>query len=496
MRENSDLFQLTHSLSKSEKRYFKLHASLQSGEKKYLLLFNAIEKQKEENDDELKQLFSSEKFINQLHVAKNYLYKLIIKSLNAFYAEASSEAEINQAILNIQVLYNKSLYRQANSVLVKAKKIAYEYENYQAILQLLKLEKALVVRSEDTANNIFNEEQNVLKKLDTISKLWDLHSKSHLFSSNKGNIRNKVDLKKFKKIISNPILKQKESLGSYQADFFFNTIHGYYYDTTGDLKNSYLYRKKLLELMEAHPRHIKDKPRAYIGVVALLLVGQGRLGKIKDFFNTLQKLKNLPDNNQVFQSESIRAYIFMCADIQELSIYAQLKQYQKAIDIVPEIEKKLEQFSKHIPQAVKTDFYFNIASVYFGTKEYKKSLAWVNMIINDQKTEARIDLQSFARILNLMIHYELGNNDTVEYAIKSAYRFLLRKENLHQLESAVLKFIKKTPSLTNKESLLAAYLHLQKDIKSISKDPLEQNALDSFNILDWVESKIEDLDSK
>ena len=46
MKPSTELHDLIRSLTKSEKRFFKLHSSLQSGDKNYLRIFDAMDKQK------------------------------------------------------------------------------------------------------------------------------------------------------------------------------------------------------------------------------------------------------------------------------------------------------------------------------------------------------------------------------------------------------------------------------------------------------------------
>ena len=66
MKTNSDpLHQLIHSLSKGEKRSFKIYASrhVLGDENNYVKLFDAIEKQKEYDEEALLKKFKNEKFI-------------------------------------------------------------------------------------------------------------------------------------------------------------------------------------------------------------------------------------------------------------------------------------------------------------------------------------------------------------------------------------------------------------------------------------------------
>lgn len=66
MKPSTELHDLIKSLTKSEKRFFKLHSALQSGPKNYLKLFEAIDKQPVYDEEEVKALFKKETFIKHL----------------------------------------------------------------------------------------------------------------------------------------------------------------------------------------------------------------------------------------------------------------------------------------------------------------------------------------------------------------------------------------------------------------------------------------------
>ena len=79
-----------------------------------------------------------------------------------------------------------------------------------------------------------------------------------------------------------------------------------------------------------------------------------------------------------------------------------------------------------------------------------------------------------------------------EYTVKSTCHFLYKRRELYQYETAILNFIKNkiSKNLNNKE-LIQAFIDLKGELEEIVKDPLEQNALESFNFIYWLQSKIE-----
>ena len=114
MKPSNELFDLIKSLSKSEKRFFKLQSSLQSGDKNYVRLFDCIDRMEEYDEEQIKKLFKGEKFIKHLPSEKNHLYKLILKSLRSYYSDTSVSSMLKQEIKNIEILYNKALFDECN----------------------------------------------------------------------------------------------------------------------------------------------------------------------------------------------------------------------------------------------------------------------------------------------------------------------------------------------------------------------------------------------
>jgi len=74
MKPSTELFDLVKSLTKSEKRFFKLSSSLQSGEKNYLKIFYVIDRQKSYDEEAIKEQFKKETFIKHFPSEKNHLY--------------------------------------------------------------------------------------------------------------------------------------------------------------------------------------------------------------------------------------------------------------------------------------------------------------------------------------------------------------------------------------------------------------------------------------
>jgi hypothetical protein len=103
--------------------------------------------------------------------------------------------------------------------------------------------------------------------------------------------------------------------------------------------------------------------------------------------------------------------------------------------------------------------------------------------------DLRIDLQSYARLLHLMAHYELGNYEIMESLIKSVYRFMAKMKNLTVVEEEMFRFLRSSFKISPRKLKpeLEKFLHT---IKHLEKNRFETRAYAYLDVISWLESKV------
>jgi len=490
---SDDLFILIHLLTKSEKRYFKIFASKHIiGEKNnYMKLFEQIDKQKVHDEEEIKQIFRKELFIKRLADVKNYLYNLILKSLEGYHGSDNIDIELKSHLNQVQILYEKTLYTQCSKVLAKAKKIAYKYEKHLQILEILQWELQIqkVELNIKKLNKILAEEKKMLLVYKNSSEYNGLNLQIHSLLQREGMARSQDHLKKIEKIIDHPLLSNEAQALSMRAkDYYYNIYGGYFYFKE-DAINQYKCEKKHVALIESEPEQIQEYLLKYIAALNNLIIAYIDIKKYDEAGQTIKKLRAIPQTYSV--SEGIQLKIFSFSYNLELDLYLKTKHFEKGIALVVEIEKGFKQFSGKIPKSTQIVFYHQIARLYFGVGNYSEALEWLNKLLNDREVDIRPDIHCFARIFNLIIHYELGNDDLVDYRSKSTHYFLDKKQRLYKVETAFLNFFQKTlPKIIGQKELVVGFKDFKKELEEIVKDPFERRALEYFDFISWVDSKI------
>jgi len=497
MKPSTELFQLVKSLSKSEKRYFKLSSSLQSGEKNYMKLFDAVESQAEYNEAELKKNFANETFIKHLPSEKNHLYSLILKSLRGFYSDKSAAAILQEQIRNIELLFNKALYKECSKIIRKAKKTAYDYEKYYFLLDLIDWEKTLVEEEylsgkfDKDLNKLVEEESECLEKLRNLAEYQILYSKINYAFRTGGYARSEEDQKTVDEIANYHLIIGKNTALSTKAATACYYIKGLCATTERNLDESYINFKKVVKIMEENPMIMKELPKRYVKALNNVMFAYMDYHRWDECFNMIEKLKGLV-KKPGFESFDVQLKLFTSSHNGELLACIAKGDFNTAkTRVIPAIVKGIGEYDDKINNEEVMNFYYNISRAHFGGGDYKNALKYINFVLNDSVTGLREDVYTFARLVNLIIHYELGNYDLLDYTIKSTKRFVAKSRKDYKFENVFLRDFKKLLKNKNSEGVQKLFKVFKSDLIEVLEDPFEQAANEYFDFISWLDSKID-----
>lgn len=496
------LFILINSLSKQEKRYFKLFAGNNRKASNYIRLFDVIAKQKSYDEKQVREYFCNETFIKQLHVTKNHLYNLILKSLQLYHTDISAESKIKKLLSFVEILYHKGLYNECTNLLDKAKKIAIENESHLLLIEIIEWHSKIafiVTKVSNLEKFIFEHYKNeieILKILRNKSEYRKLFYEILILNNLGTPIRSSFDLTKYKKIISRPLLKNEKMAISYFSRVMFYYIQAYYYLNKGEIDESSRFNERIVSLMEKDPRQIKNSPIHYVAALNNLIYSNIHLKKFSQCYTLLPKLKNIAKNYSLSNDLTIdlKEIIFIRSNFLELELYKESYEFEKAIHLINELKLKIHYFFSIPITRYKIFLMYTISYIYFVLSDYSNALCWINKVLNITEIKEPVDIFCFARILNILIHYELNNFREIEYLYQSNIRFFSKRNRLYKLESFIFNFIKnKLLNKTLSDNLVTDFINLKKELQRITINPQDKKALQYFDCVLWVESKIENM---
>ena len=228
--KSDHLFRLIKTLSKGEKRFFKLYVSRlsDSENKKFIILFNAIDKQKE-YDEEL--ILAKQKSLQpkQFSNLKAHLYYQLLKCLKLCNSDNLDSITIIELIDYARILYSKCLYKECIKMIDKVKKMAIENDYSILLLEILELEKLVIPKTlnagnEQRVNQVITETVQVAESIKNINIFSNLSLKLNSYYVQTGFIKNKEDLHRIEQFFNSSLPVYQESNLSFQEKLYLGVF--------------------------------------------------------------------------------------------------------------------------------------------------------------------------------------------------------------------------------------------------------------------------------
>lgn len=493
MKKNDELFQLIHSLSPSEKRYFKMFADrhTKNGRNNYIRLFDALSAMKDYDEEGLRQQLSDAALAKNLSSTKYQLVNLLLRSMCAFHAGKSPDSELSELMESVKLLYNRGLYSLCRKFLVKAKKMAEEYERHYVLLELLNLERTMFFKwqtknVERELNSILDHEKSIVEKISNEAEFAHLYTRFVAFRKIRLRARSADESLRLEEILKDPLLQNEDRALTFQARSTFFRLHGQCALLKSDNESAYYNHSKLIDLWNAHPRFITTDLKQYKADLTNYLNSCLASDNFDAIEPTLERFRALPST-----SLDDEVMTFQHVQFIELLHYLYCGELEKCEKVISEIEAGFVRYEGKLTHARIMTFQHNITIFYFVSGNYDKTLEWLEKILDQSNVELRQDIQDFARILMLFVHYELQNHDVLEYLIRSTYRYLHKRNKLYEYERTVLNHFRKLLENGEPHRTLDILRAMHDDLTELQQKSGDKKSVGLREILFWLESKIE-----
>ncbi len=443
--KKTDLYDLIHSLTKSEKRYFKLQSQRQGAEGNYLRIFDILEKQPVFDEKALREQFDEATFLNQLHVTKNYLREKILDSLRSFYSRMSRDATVKELLRNVEILFLKELFDQANDELQRAESLANEYELHTAQIEVSrwkrKLEQTQYPNRFERFAEILKEQEKALDALQNNLECWQT-----ILRSSQKFMRRNVDFQREEGIG----ISQDFALSLESKVLYFNTL---YVESLrkGNQDQAEKALLDLIEILENRPARVKDDPASYLTTVnnlAGFYVFRQEGEKALELFRRTRVFLGtigLPDSRRPVLKQLVRTLNI------ELEIYRHASDPAPFEPFFQDAESFVKKSASKMPGEYLISFQFQFAWICFLKKDFDGALSWINQSLNEGRKFSGQPVFRAVLILNLMIHCERRNLFVLRYFVESARRQFKKSGEIRSFEQELLHFFSKIGQAPTRE---------------------------------------------
>lgn len=477
------LFELITSMTRSEKRYFKIYVRTHSSKhvEDYVSLFSMVEAQEEYDEAELTRKMDKLGSKQRFAVMKHRLFEKVVDALESFQRTSNEEMGIRHELNRAQVLLNRGMTRAAESILRKAQKKAAAIEAHELILTAeTLLLRAGVVLEEETHSASYLTEQ--------IKEEHDLiHIRTNLFQSiqNQGRVRTEVgiDTSMVQERFAQTLEDKDSALRSqYLAHHGMSAL----LFARNEIDESLEEVKHCMSMLKEHEHIKKEFPLALIDLLANSCYINLRQHKVEQAYGHIQELLSL-EVEDLSERERIR---YSGALIQSLLFYLNR---EEDINMSNRLEIELRNYEKdrwEYSAGIRAGIDYGLGLLRHRQGRRGDGLRSLNRILNDGEIHRDTDVYHRTLVLTTVLHIESGDKEWMAHSARALKRYLNPRGLMNGVETILLDYVADHRRSRSEEGQERALRQFIIRLRSIRKDSLERQSFEYFDFLQWAEDQL------
>lgn len=483
MRKTDRLHELVISLTTTEKRLFKRYVSnANSKDNNYVELFDVLSKMDEYDEKILSKKLKNKNTVKNLAQSKKYLKDLILKCMRDI-DENRAEDIVNELLREYNFLKKKNLIEEQWKKIQKAKEVAEQYELFNAQLEVIEAERGYFQLHDfntyrDNFDKYTQEKKVLLDKYILFNELEIFSSKVFLYVRGLNFSVKNEHIEELRSELENFDEEKILKLNSFKINILWYKMNANFNNLINDHEKELFYREKIVNSYKKNKKRIAIDSYSYLVFYFNFLYAlfrNTRFDELKKHIAEIEKIKVENDNTK---REFLLNYL----------IYSML--YKLNTGNIDEIEKDLKKmkvlekdFIHSINKASLMTLYFNFATIYFLKADFYETLEWLDKILV-VKSNVRVDLKSFVKIMEIICHYELENYTLAE----SLIRAYTRKPDTNEDHKVFLRLVNKLVN-TGQSDKKSVFVEIQEELGKLENFKVGKDLIDL-----WLSAKLQNLD--
>jgi|GEM_PF-4609661 len=474
MRKQDYLLHLIHSLSPSEKRYFKVFCQSQAGGKQYLRLFTALEKSGTYNSAALAKALNTT--TENLAHEKDYLQEVLLRNLRMFHEDTFLESRLMADFLEADLLYRKGMSTYSISKAEKTLDKALKYERFGLALNLTRL---LSYCYSQIGDFDLVQKMNAHESL-LLASATEYLEMIHLRDRFMPVVTNRKGYETLQDVGKHPLFKKEsKQLKSWLAQHCQSEIGLFYYqyikpDAQKALENA----QNQIILFKQAPHFKVIIPSAYYSAFSKICVRHYGMGNYRE---ALQYANQLIDETQkpvtgISASVTERYNIFGKGT--KMTLLSLLHLFTEARTFGQQVYKACDSMAK----GDRLTFLFDYGLSLFHTADYDGCHKQLTLLM-DEKTKERIDIQLYARVLFIMLQLQLKNYSIIPYQAKNLRRWQKRTKADATGIKELIGWLEKLGKAGTLNQLTSTFADFKNELQlDILKELTNELALDKWEL--------------
>ena len=480
------VWELVHSLTPSENQRFYERAFQHRRGKysNYVTLYDALKELAEFDNELLKKKIAKAPFSGYLHRVKNYLYDRILEFV--LDSKVDGERKIYEIIKRIKFLFEKRLYSHLPDLIGKGLELANELEDFKSHLKLLQYKRQLLQVEKDWKSiseplaELGALEISLLSKEQEILELTQLRDKLLIGSLSDSKPEHREEVRSR--------LESRDSPMSETARVLIGRIKYNLALRSGDIPATLEAAVEIVETFRNSPGLLQD-----YGKFKAFILATFNAANFCIYFNQLERgAKIFELITSVGDAEKREPALYHeVKALHDIALGIHTANFPIISSAVEEFESLPPEIANNLDPTLKIEIYHTSAVGLIIFNQFKKALYFVNLIHSEKPKSARPDLRNYARILFIVIHFELENYDMVEQGIRSAKIALKRKKAMNIFYESVFQLFGQLINSPGKENQVVAFKEFQLGFTDLETKGLWSTMNNYFNIRAWIIAKME-----
>ncbi len=496
--QSEQLFTIIKSLTKAEKRNFRLYVHrLQSNEDVlYVRLFDILDKAEEYDEDIVLEKMGNlpkSQFVN----TKRHLYTQVLKSLRLIFENIES-IKVREQIDFAHILYSKGLYLQAFKLLDRVKEMLPEGGHDLLRLEIIEFQKFIeerhITRSrkkQGKVQSLLIESENQESRVSNLILLSNLKIKIHGWYIETGHVRDQKDHFQLREYFESELRKVRTTNLSVTEEIYLQQSYMWYYYILLDFEKCHFHALAWVKAFDDNPSHMREDPVLYMRGLSYQLTSLYSMRDLTRYAAALDKFESFTISHEKYFDMTGQIISFLYLYTAKINRHFIEGSFEDGLRLVPEINRLIKKFGRFIDVHRIMVFNYKTAWLYFGAGQPGQSIEYLNKILNLQAAgHLRTDIQCYARLMHLMAHFELGHFNLLEHLVESVGRFFSKMKDLNEVQMVLFQFFRTNLDVSKQQ--LNHNLHsLKKEVLRLEKNPFEGRTFHHLDIVAWIDSRIE-----
>ena len=274
-----------------------------------------------------------------------------------------------------------------------------------------------------------------------------------------------VDGKRVEDLESSPLLLDATILPTRNSRIFFYYCKIYGHQLRGNYPEVIKWYGELDQLFQASRDLIEKDEDRYLKFLLGYLDAFIESGEYDQFQAAFPRIRDFAAGNP-----SSRATVFKSSVHLQIRFALNSGQFEAGDSLGELVHEGFREHDAFISSPTRLSFAYNLLIISLLGDNPKAALAWANFILDLPEKDLREDIRIATRVFELIIHFQLGNFDLINYRLRSSTRYLAGKDLSLTFEKMVFQAMRQLSNAAPEEHFRLLY-QLKDELTDLGKRP-------------------------